>query len=82
MKKASGTGAHIKGKGEIMLKKKEWLRRWRKFMLASGHRELWMIKILENGLSVDRNRHLSPGESANEHIEFWEDLQYANKNGG
>jgi len=65
-----------------MLKKKEWHKRWRKFMLASGHWDAWIIGIFENGVDVDRNRCLSPGESADEHIEFWEDLQHAFKSGG
>jgi len=58
-----------------MLKKKEWLKRWREFMLAAGHWDPWLVGILENGVTIDRSHDLSPGESANEHIEFWEDLQ-------
>lgn len=64
-----------------MLKKKEWLRRWRKLMLASGHWDPFLVKILETGIEFDRNRELSPGESAGEHIEFWEDIQSADKCG-
>jgi hypothetical protein len=65
-----------------MLRKKEWLRLWENKMLASGYFDRFMVSIFADGINHDRVQELSPGESANEHIEFWEDRQYADKSGG
>ena len=65
-----------------MLRKKEWLRLWKHKMAASGYFDRFMVNILADRINYDRIHELSPGESANEHIEFWEDLQYAGKSGG
>ena len=53
-----------------MLKKKEWLRRFKRFVIASGKFNAYdiqeMVKVADEGWGKE----LSPGEAANECIEF------------
>jgi len=65
-----------------MLRKKEWIRLWKDKMIASDYFDRFMVNIFADGINDDRLQELSPVESANEHIEFWEDTLYADKSVG
>ena len=81
MKKASGTGAHIKGKGEIMLKKKEWLRLWKSRILASGEFDPHFVNSRSHVAVLDMKDGLTPNGSADGVVETMKELKHAFKSG-
>ena len=64
-----------------MLKRKEWLKRYKQLMLDSGVFDPFIVNLLMLSANMEFKGGLSPGEAAKDQIEFWEDLQYAFKSG-
>jgi hypothetical protein len=65
-----------------MLKKKEWLKRWKIRMLASGEFNRYLVIGWAYVAVLDMKDGLSPNESADGVIELMKELANADKSGG